>query len=61
MLTGFQINQIQIYRFLGGPANVACALSKLGINTIFIGCLGMIPTEEIYQLFKICLLIPLLK
>ena len=27
--------------FLGGaPANVACALSKLGINTIFIGCLG---------------------
>ena len=27
--------------FLGGaPANVACALQKLKINSIFIGCLG---------------------
>jgi len=27
--------------YLGGaPANVACALSKLGVNTEFVGCLG---------------------
>ena len=27
--------------YLGGaPANVACALSKLGVNTAFVGCLG---------------------
>ena len=27
--------------YLGGaPANVACALSKLGVHTEFIGCLG---------------------
>ena len=27
--------------YLGGaPANVACALSKLGVHTEFVGCLG---------------------
>ena len=40
--------------FLGGaPANVACALSKLGINTVFIGCLGNDTNgKKFIQLFK---------
>ena len=48
-----EISQIRIYRFFGGaPANVACALRKLKIDSTFMDVWVMMIMEKIYLQFN---------